>query len=69
MAAMETTPAGTCPICGEPNDCAIARGENECWCFDEVFPPNLLERVPPQARGEICVCRNCVMKAKDASRE
>jgi hypothetical protein len=66
MSAMETA-AATCPICGAPNDCAIARGEDKCWCFDEVFPANLFERVPPESQGEICVCRNCVMKAKDAN--
>jgi hypothetical protein len=55
-----TTPVGTCPLCGASNDCAVARGEDTCWCFDEIFPPNLLERVPEPDRGKVCVCRNCV---------
>lgn len=23
-----------CPLCGKPNDCALARGESACWCFE-----------------------------------
>ena len=68
MAAMNNaTSADRCPLCGSPNDCAIARGEQTCWCFDEVFPPNLLERVPETDQGRVCVCRNCVAEAKDAA--
>lgn len=60
------TPADTCPLCGAPNDCAIARGEEKCWCFDEVFPPNLLDRMPEADQGKVCVCRNCVGEAQRA---
>jgi hypothetical protein len=59
------TPVDTCPLCGGPNDCAIARGEQTCWCFDEVFPPNLLERVPEADQGRVCVCRNCATAAAE----
>jgi hypothetical protein len=65
MAAMESTSAGACPLCGGPNDCAIARGEDKCWCFDEIFPPNLFERMPPEDEGKVCVCRNCVADARN----
>lgn len=63
------TPVDTCPLCGAKNDCAIARGEEKCWCFDAVIPPNLLERVPEADQGRVCVCRNCIDAAKEARGE
>lgn len=51
-----------CPICGHPNDCALAAGveSNErCWCFNKVFPPELLVRIPAHARQKACICQRC----------
>lgn len=48
-----------CPICGATNDCGLARGENTCWCFDLRIPPEVLEKVPPESRGVVCICRAC----------
>ncbi|WP_353400235.1 cysteine-rich CWC family protein [Hydrogenophaga sp. 5NK40-0174] len=57
-----------CPLCGEPNACAMAcQGAGTatpacatpCWCEEAVFSEALLDRVPPAAKGRACVCANC----------
>jgi hypothetical protein len=48
-----------CPICGQPNGCGAARGEATCWCETAVIPAEVLERIPVEARGRACVCREC----------
>jgi hypothetical protein len=48
-----------CPLCGEPNACGMAAGTPECWCLTETIPTEVLDRVPPEAKGGICVCRAC----------
>ncbi|MBL0421404.1 cysteine-rich CWC family protein [Ramlibacter sp. AW1] len=57
----------TCPLCGGPNGCAVevarARGEPppaSCWCTAQRFSPDLLARVPGQARRRACICPHCV---------
>jgi hypothetical protein len=48
-----------CPLCGEPNACGMSSGAGTCWCFSTEIPAAVLERVPPEARDEICVCAAC----------
>ncbi|MGD1066040.1 MAG: cysteine-rich CWC family protein [Vulcanimicrobiaceae bacterium] len=48
-----------CPLCDGDNACGAAAGEPTCWCFTERIPPDVLERIPPEARGRVCVCRAC----------
>ncbi len=48
-----------CPLCGGPNDCGMAAGKSECWCFEVKIAPEALERVPEEAKGRVCVCRKC----------
>jgi hypothetical protein len=59
-----------CPLCGEPNACALARPgaapDDPCWCRDERFPPELLARVPAPARRRACLCRACARRAAEA---
>lgn len=50
-----------CPICGNANDCAMARFEATCWCLEIVMAPGVLERIPPEAQGTACVCRSCAL--------
>jgi hypothetical protein len=54
-----------CPLCGEPNACALAdgRASEPCWCAGVTIPPALLARLPTAARGVACVCRRCVGEA------
>jgi hypothetical protein len=51
-----------CPLCGGPNDCAMAADPNaaECWCGKLKFPQELLDRVPENALNQACICRGCL---------
>ncbi len=58
-----------CPLCGEPNDCHLATQADHkgpCWCIQETFPPDLLARVPDEARHCACICQRCVGEAQRA---
>ncbi|MBP9737840.1 MAG: cysteine-rich CWC family protein [Rhodoferax sp.] len=60
-----------CPICGQPNLCAIeiARASGEvpapCWCAQTSFSAELLNRIPPDARGVACLCPSCVKASQE----
>ena len=54
-----------CPLCGEPNRCAM-EVEREtgvkqplCWCTQARFEATLLSRIPEHARGKACLCPAC----------
>jgi hypothetical protein len=34
-----------------------------CWCVDASFGPELLDRIPAEARGQACICAACVAQA------
>jgi hypothetical protein len=51
-----------CPLCGESNQCGMAAGATECWCFGAKISADVLERVPDAARGVACVCASCAAK-------
>ena len=56
-----------CPLCGGPNDCAVARTgklETRCWCSDVSFSAELLERVPEAQRNRACICPRCAATRK-----
>jgi hypothetical protein len=63
-----TRPASTCPLCGEANHCALARGDalGECWCVAERFQPELLASVDDADRDR-CICRACLARAEQTS--
>jgi Cysteine-rich CWC len=66
-AAAEPVPPGVCPLCGAGNACAMAgRGGTDlpCWCVGASFSDDLLERVPPAARGRACICAACAAGAR-----
>jgi hypothetical protein len=60
------TPSGldtsVCPICGEPNQCAMAAdpAAKGCWCENVEFPQELLDRVPDHALHQTCICQKCL---------
>lgn len=65
---MDFSPA-VCPLCGSANECqmaAVCAYKGLCWCEHEEFSPVLLDRVPDQARGVVCICRRCVVAARFA---
>lgn len=63
-----TNEAHRCPLCGGDNRCAMeierATGvvQGPCWCVSERFNPDLLARIPSQARGKACLCPSCVAR-------
>ncbi len=65
------SPAELCPLCGQPNLCAMevekATGvaQPPCWCTQAGFSADLLNLVPEASRGVACVCATCV-KASQA---
>ena len=56
---------GHCPLCGQPNECAMeierATGVKHppCWCSQVTFEASLLSRLPEHARGKACICPAC----------
>lgn len=61
-----------CPLCGQPNACAnetaraTGQAQPPCWCTTVDFTPELLARVPPQARRQACICETCARAARSA---
>lgn len=53
--------ASRCPLCGGPNECALAAdaASPACWCFTADISPQALAAVPPEDRGRACVCPRC----------
>ncbi|RYF31143.1 MAG: hypothetical protein EOO23_03440 [Comamonadaceae bacterium] len=53
--------AGACPLCGQPNQCAVAAGlpAQSCWCMARVIAPEALAAVPAEQRGRVCICPAC----------
>ena len=57
-----------CPLCGQANECQLATQDaykGPCWCMDETFPPELLARIPEEARGCACICQHCVADVQE----
>lgn len=48
-----------CPVCGSANDCGVAAGRTECWCFGVTMSPAALASIPDAARGRACLCAHC----------
>ena len=51
----------TCPLCSNPNACAIAnkRDAEACWCMNATMDPDALGRIPKEAQGKVCICATC----------
>jgi hypothetical protein len=69
VAAVSLPDPSRCPLCGQPNRCAMelrrttGQAQGPCWCTQVDFSPDLLARVPAPARGQACICRGCAGKA------
>ena len=50
-----------CPLCGQPNRCAMAEEHpvDTCWCVSIRLPADMLEAVPTEDRGVRCICETC----------
>lgn len=54
-----------CPLCAGDNNCAVARGRGECWCFTRSIPDDVLARLPPEVHLRACVCATCAFGVND----
>jgi hypothetical protein len=61
-----TTPAPRdCPLCSQPNGCAMEMAlrtglpQPPCWCLAAKIAPATLARLPAQAVGRVCICAAC----------
>ncbi|MBT9513928.1 MAG: cysteine-rich CWC family protein [Acidovorax sp.] len=54
-------PQSCCPLCGGPNQCAMAAGlpPESCWCMTQPIAPAALAAVPEAQRGQVCICAAC----------
>ncbi|MFT3813387.1 MAG: cysteine-rich CWC family protein [Acidovorax sp.] len=54
-----------CPLCGQPNQCAVAAGlpAEQCWCMSAPISREVLRdalaRLPEDQRGQACLCPAC----------
>lgn len=50
-----------CPLCGQPNQCAISAGlpPESCWCMQTPVSQDALAQLPDEARGKACICPVC----------
>ncbi|WP_027094047.1 cysteine-rich CWC family protein [Cohnella thermotolerans] len=57
----ETVDPTLCPLCGQPNGCALTEGRpiEACWCVQATVPEDVLKRIPPERRLKACVCPSC----------
>ena len=64
----ETDPS-RCPLCGEPNRCAMeieretGQPQGPCWCVGTTFSAELLGSVPAASAGLACICARCAAAA------
>ncbi|PIT83173.1 cysteine-rich CWC family protein [Limnohabitans sp. 15K] len=62
-----------CPLCGQPNACAMAMPQagaeapGPCWCTRVQFSADLLKQVPEAARNKACICAACVAASEQSS--
>jgi hypothetical protein len=61
MQSSSSTDTSRCPLCGQPNQCAIAAGQpaESCWCMQQPVSKEALARLAPEARGKSCICPQC----------
>ncbi len=59
---------GSCPLCGGPNQCAVAQGKQAqlCWCMSTPMSLLALAVLPEQERGQRCICPNCAQGLNNA---
>jgi hypothetical protein len=55
----DATDQSHCPHSGKANECGMENGQKTCWCFSDEIPAEVIEREPPAARKNACVCQTC----------
>ncbi len=67
---MKTINQSLCPLCGQPNRCALAEDTEEiadCWCVHVKIPLERLMQISPSRLGRACICRTCAEASVAAS--
>ena len=65
-----TVDATRCPLCGQPNRCAMevqretGEAQPPCWCTQVDFTRELLASVPGPQQNLACICSACATKAQ-----
>ena len=63
MSACPAVDPCLCPLCGQPNACAMASPgaapSGPCWCTRVHFSVDLLKRVPEASKNKACICAAC----------
>ena len=67
LSSNESLNEAICPLCGQPNNCAMAIDPEAtmCWCEMDVFPEELLAQIPEKAVRKTCVCKKCLDKYQE----
>lgn len=54
-------PRAPCPLCGAPNQCALASAspKTPCWCMAVVIAPETLAQIPAPLQQPACICQAC----------
>ena len=62
----DSNDATQCPLCGKPNECAVAAGRDaeSCWCVTATMSPSALASIPAKAQGKVCICARCAAGAQ-----
>lgn len=72
LAGSKTSVVSICPLCGKPNECAIAEGSGrveDCWCMNTAISSNALAKLPQQEIGRTCICRKCAAMSAQTAKE
>lgn len=51
-----------CPLCGRPNNCQHGEGGGSCWCETVKIPKYILDKIPDDKKGKVCICKSCIEK-------
>jgi hypothetical protein len=61
-----------CPLCGDSNQCRVARGElykGPCWCHEITVPQHILTQLAAERLEPACLCRPCLESVAKISSE
>ncbi len=68
MPPIASTDANHCPLCAQPNHCAMelekssGQAQPPCWCTTVTFDAALLAQIPDAARHTACICQGCATR-------
>lgn len=71
MPAANRPDPALCPLCGQPNTCAIEAGlpPESCWCMHTPVSREALAQLPAEQRGMACLCPACARPVAHPAQE